>query len=179
MHKAEVFLIIIITVIMLMLICQTISVRIRIRPTTTVSVEYFPIKILLYNFGKMKIKKRKLAKQTKRLLFFLPPILKSFNFLLARAKVKFFQFSFFDPSSSEPHSYYLSQELASLSKTYIYSLLYAVTKSNYELNSEFLSENENTANFDFELTTRLYNVFLALIVLIFYSIKKRGKKKIV
>ena len=179
MYKTEVLLVLIIILIMTMFLWQTISLRINFSSLSTVTIEYFPIKLILYSFCKRKKRKRKLIKQTKKLLFFLSPIFKSVNFLLERSNLKIFSFSPPHSKSKEPHRYFLSKEINSLSKLYICSILYANSKLSYTDTADGNFSDNDDYIFDFEITTRLYNVFLAFSVLIFYSIKKRGKKKIV
>lgn len=179
MQQTEVFLALVITAIVFMLLCQTLSVRICVSSESSISIEYFPLKILLYNFGKRKKKKRKLIKQTKKLLSFFTPILKSANFFLERTRVKIISLSLPEPRSDQPHRYFLSNEITSLSTIYIYSLIYAVSKSAYIASAGIISENEDITNLDVELTTRFYNVLLSGIVLLFWSIRKKGIKKIV
>ena len=162
-----------------MLLCQTLSMRISLSTHAFVTIEYFPLKILLYNFRIRKKRKRKLIKQTKKLLFFLSPIYKSLIFLTKKSDVKIYNISLSELKSTEPHSYFLYRKIISLSEAYIYSLLYAISKSAHAVNNESVSEDNGTAIIDFEITTRLYNVFLATAVLTFYSIKKKGIKKIV
>ena len=58
------------------------------------TLEYFPLKLILYDFGKPKKQKKKLIKRTKRLLFFLAPTVKSINFLLNRSYLEIFDLSF-------------------------------------------------------------------------------------
>ena len=172
MYQTEIFLLSSLGIILTMLLCQTLSIRISFADRALVAIEYFPIKILLYNFSKRKKRKRKLIKETKRLLFFLFPVFKSVNFLLNRSKVKIIALSFSESENSEPHRYFVSSEIAALSKTYINSIIYSVSKSAYTLYQTDNSKIEDVSAFDIEFTTRFYNVISAIAVLIFYSINQ-------
>jgi len=178
MYRAEIFLVTIVILIIFMLLYQAISFRITLKQNLCVTIEYFPLKILLFNFQKKKIKKEKLIKQTKRLLFFLSPLLKSVNFLLRKSEISVYNLSFSQNKSDEPHNYFIYREISALSKIYLYSLLNAISKNTNVATSDF-SENQNPSTLDFQLETKLYNIFSSIAVLIFYSIKKKGKKKVV
>ena len=178
MYRAEIFLVIIISLTVIMLLCQNLSIRITMSDKSYVTIEYFPIKILLYNFSKRKIRKKKLIKQIKRLLFFLAPTLKSIRFLIKRTVVTVYDISFPDSKSDQPDNYFLTKNLSDLLCVYIYSILYSVPKSAYVYPSTQNRDNK-VRHFDFEITARLYTFISVFAVLIFYSIKKRGMQKLV
>ena len=176
MHKIEIFLVTNIITIALLLLCQTISVRIISERGAVVTIEYFPFQIILFNF-RIKRKKRNRIKEYKKFLFFFSPVLKSLNFLLKRTDVKILNFSLSDSKSDEPHTLFLSQKIKDISKIYIYSIVYALSKSAYiSQKPQPALQNENTS-LDFELTTKLYNLLSAFAVLFFFSIKKIGRNK--
>ena len=178
MHRAEIFLVTIVILIIFMLLYQSISFRITLKQNLCVTIEYFPLKVLLFNFKKKKIKKEKLIKQTKKLLFFLSPLLKSANFLISKSEISVYNISFSQNPKDEPHNYFIYQQIKALSRIYLCSLLDAISKSTNIVTSDF-SENQNLTTLDFQLETKLYNIFSSIAVLIFYSIKKKGKKKVV
>ena len=176
MHKIEIFLVTNIIAISLLLLCQTLSVRIIAQGHAVVTIEYFPFQIILFNF-KMKKKKRNRIKEYKKFLFFFSPILKSLNFLLKRTDVKILNFSLSDLKSDEPHTVFLSQEFKNISTIYIYSIVYALSKSTYISQKPQSSLPNENISMDFEFTTKLYNLLSALAVLFFFSIKKIGRNK--
>jgi len=137
MYRAEIFLVTIVILIIFMLLYQAISFRITLKQNLCVTIEYFPLKILLFNFQKKKIKKEKLIKQTKRLLFFLSPLLKSVNFLLRKSEISVYNLSFSQNKSDEPHNYFIYREISALSKIYLYSLLNAISKNTNVATSDF------------------------------------------
>ena len=177
MYRAEIVLIIIVSLTVIMLLCQNLSVRFTFSDKSCVTIEYFPFKILLYNFKKRKIRKKKLIKQTKRLLFFLAPTLKSIRFLFRRTAVTVYDISVPTAKSDQPDSYFLTKNLSDLLYVYIYSVLYYVPKSAYVSDTQPIDGTK--LHFDFEITAGLYTFISAFAVLIFYSIKKRGMQKLV
>lgn len=175
MYRAEIFLVANLSIIIVLLLYQPLSFRITFLGNTTLTIEYFPLKLILYNFQKRKNTKKKLIKQTKRLLFFLQPILKSVYFLLKRSNAKIYRFSLPTASTNEPHTFFISHEIANLLKSYIYSALYYLTNSMHKTKDS--EKNEEITAFDLQVTTRLYNVALAFFALVFFSLKKKGRNK--
>ena len=179
MYRTEIFFTLITVSIAILLLCQLVSVRIVLSENPYVTIEYFPIQIHLYNFKKMKIKKEKLLKRTRRLLFFLYPLSKSLSFLLKKAKIKIYKFSINGDFLKEPHDYFLSYELKSLIRLYLTSILDLTSKSVKFAPLSNDEESSDFSTFDFELHLRLYNILLTAFVMIFCSIKKKGKKSFV
>ena len=177
MRFEEIFLFTSLSLILLLLSFQRVFIRIVFSGKAEVIIEYFPIKLILYNFLKRtrRKKKRKFIKSTKRALFFIAPVLRTLAFLLNKSTVKIYSLDGFLPEGAEPHRIFITKELSSLLSSYIYALFYSFSK---ETAKDDIHKSENTsANFDIQLSTRLYNVVLSGFVFIFLSIKKKGRIK--
>lgn len=169
-----------VSVIVLMLLLQRVSVRITRLNTLTVSIEYFPLKLVLYDFNKIKIKKRRLRKRAKRMVFFLNPILKSIRYLLKRAKISLKAFPSYEQIFDEPHTFFLIRAIENSLKSYILSTLISQAPQTNTTNfsdSYEAKEQSLSTKLDLELSTKLYQVLLTPLVFIFFSIKKKGRTK--
>lgn len=178
MNEIEILILPLVFLIAFMLLNQTLSTRITFFDDMTVSVEYFPFRLLLYDFKNRKIPKRKLKKKLKRLRFFQSSIPQTLRFLLERTNIKIFELNLPPPKTNEPHHYFIQSGLYDVSIVYILTLLYSLSSSKENFNSIF-SQKSSEFKIDLMLTTRLYNLALAYIILVFSTIKRRGIKRIV
>ena len=175
MQKTEIFLVLTVTAIILLMLYQTVSIRIEFKTGLFVSVEYFPFVLLLYNFQKAKIKKKKLVKRTKRLLFFLSPIKKALAFLFRRTNTKITKLDFVNAKSSFPHTQFLSDEIETAIALYICSFFYTVSKTATINPISSQTENSDTIRLDLEFSTRFCNVIFAFLVFLLNVIIKKGR----
>lgn len=178
MNEIEILILPLVFLIAFMLLNQTLSTRITFFDDMTVSVEYFPFRLLLYDFKNRKIPKRKLKKKLKKLRFFQSSIPQTLRFLLERTNIKIFELNLPPPKTNEPHHYFIRSGLYDVSIVYILTLLYSLSSSKENFNSIF-SKKSSEFKIDLMLTTRLYNLALAYIILVFSTIKRRGIKRIV
>ena len=175
MQNAEIFLILTIVLIFLLLLFQTVSVRIENTSGLKVTIEYFPIKLTLYNFLKTKIKKKKLIKRAKRLLFFLSPFIKALTFLLQRTSSKILSIDFPEKADEHPHKAFIVNQIEAAIVTCIYSFLYHFTKTTSVESILYTTPKDTVILFDFEFKTRFCNVIFAFSVFLFYLINKKGR----
>ena len=178
MSYAGILLFVNISIVFLMILLQTITLRVTRYDKTTVAIEFFPLKLILYNFGKNK-KKRSFKKRLKRLRIFLFPAAKALRFLLKRAKIVLKELPSYEQKSSEPHHFFIINAAENIIKSYIictltYNSKDATIDNNYVSSNDF--ESISTV-FDLELSINLYNLLLANLVFIIYSIKKKGRNK--
>ena len=176
MYRIEVFFSLVIAIIVILIFTQTISARVQYKDNLTVTLEYFPLRLILYNFSKRK-KKIKLKRQIKRLRFFLIPILKTTRFLLMRSDTKVFSLDIPSVKIEEPHLIFLLGQIKMLGAFYVMSSLFTMSKNFYAFSPLQSTENGTTFPIDFEFSTRLYNIPLAFCILIFFSIKNIGRNK--
>ena len=177
MSLEKIFLFLTLTLILLFLFLQKVFIKVAFSPKAEVIIEYFPIKLILYNFFKRtkRKKKKKLIKSTKRAIFFLSPFLKSLNFLLNRSAIKIYRALPFPQEIEEPHKIFITDEVSALFISYIHAFFYSISK---ETVTEDLCQTESAStNFEVKLSTRLYNVVFSGFVFIFLSIKKKGRIK--
>lgn len=175
MSFEKIFLFLPLALILLLLFLQKVFIRFAFSPRTEVIIEYFPLKLILYNFFKKtkRKKKKKLIKSTKRAIFFFTPLLKSLNFLLNKSAVKIYRALPLPHESEDPHKIFVTGEVSTLFISYIHALFYSLSK---ETVTEDVYQAEISAtNFDVQLSTRLYNVVFASFVFIFFCIKKKGR----
>ena len=176
MQNAEIFLIVTSILIFFLLLFQSLSVRIEFNKRLFVTIEYFPLTLMLYDFQKRKIKKKKLIKQTKRLLFFLSPFLKALTLLIKRTDTKILRLNLFDIESEEPHSICLADNVEGAINSYIYALFYLLSRSSTMTHDCASSTSKDSPRFVFEFTTSFCNVIFAFLAFLFYSICKKGRK---
>ena len=176
MSFAKIFLLLTLLLILLLLSFQTVFIRIAFSPKAMVAIEYFPFKLILYNFLKKnrEKKKRKLMKSAKKAVFFFVPSLKALSFLMQKSTVQVLNFNTPDSKSEEPHRIFVTQEFSNLLNCYAYAVLFSAFK---DIANEPGYQNETTADFDIQISTRFYNVVFSGIVFIFLAIKKKGRIK--
>lgn len=172
MNRIEVFLIPVLAITLILLFTQSISLRVQYTDKLSFTVEYFPFRLILYDFKNRK-KKIKLKRQLKRFSFFLVPISKSTRFLLRHSTTEFFSLQFNVITSSEPHRLFLYNELKRLGSDYIKTTLFSLSKRFYTR----IDRCDPPIPLDIEFSTRLYNIPLALFILLFFSIKNIGRNK--
>ncbi len=180
MSSAGILLLINISIVFLMMLFQKISLRITRYDRLTIAIEYFPLRLLLYNFGKNKRRKKRLSKRLKRLAFFLVPTTKAILFLFKRSKIVLNELPSYEQRINEPHRFFIADTAEKLLKSYLfYALSYQFKETNVDTICILLAENSQSIStgIDMELSTRLYNLLLANFVFIFFSIKKKGRNK--
>ena len=175
MQNAEMFLILTLSLIFLLLIFQTVTVRIENLSGLEITIEYFPLKLTLYNFFKTKIKKKKLIKRTRRLLFFLSSIMKAVAFLLRRTTTKIATLDFIEAKNNDPYQICLTDNIEAAIATYIVSFFYSFTKSTSIEPSRLKTNKSSIILFDLKFKTRFCNVIFAFLVFLFYLINKKGR----
>ena len=173
MNRMEVFLLIIILTVIISLSVQTVSTRVQYKNSLTITVEYFPIRLILYNFRKKK-KKTKLKKRIKQFRFFLIPTLNATRFLLKHSDTKVFSLQLSSLNFEEPHQIFLFFKLENLGIDYILATLFSLSK-----NLSVISDDYDISDtpLDLEFSVKLYTVPLAFFVLIFSVLKNIGRKK--
>lgn len=179
MSLAETLLLVDLSILLLMILFQTVSFKIVRSEKATVIIEFFPLRLVLYNFGKNK-RKIRFKKRLKRFNFFLVPSVKSINFLLKRTKILLYELPSFKQKGTEPHRFFMLQTTEILIKSLLFCALNHQFKRTEMLENCFSSaddSSQSSTDFNLELSTKLYNLLLATLVFIFFSIKKKGRSK--
>ncbi len=174
MISAEGLLILTIVLILILLLYQKISFRLAFSESFTVEIEYFPIKLILYNFRKSRKAKRKLRKKLKRLLSLSMPITKSALRFFRRADVKLYDLKLLDSDDAEPHIHSVKLTLINAFETYLHSFFYSLFRTSTVYSGGIENSKKSIISFDFEVTARFYNLIFAFFIFIFFLIKKKG-----
>lgn len=175
MQNLGIFLALTVVSILFLLLSQAITVTINFNRKLSVSIDYFPIKLILYNFRKRKKRKKKLIKHTKRLLFFLSPLLKSFVFLLKKSDVNFEKPNIVSVIDLPPDKSFIGENTEKMISSFLLVFFYSISK-NTTLKEESLYNNiTDTPSFNFEFSTRFYNLLFAFLVFLYYLVMKKGR----
>ena len=185
MTLVEVLVFLLLTIAAILLLSTEISLRIYRIKTSIIEIEYFPIRLILYNFLKISRQKSKnhSVKKLKRRLSLFKPSLLSLSFLIKKSAISVRSFTIGDGDERNPHRIAIKKEAERLLKDYLIVFSYTFFKESEFSQNRDLSpykENSSTPNFDFLISTSLWCVILSFFVFIYHLIRnKGGKRKIV
>ena len=116
MNLAEIFFPTLTAIALILILCQKVTVRIILSQELIIEIEYFPAKLILYNFGKKPKQKKKhtLIKRLKILTNLSTPTLSAIRFLLKRSDVQVPSYSIRHNSYASLHREIILRELERL-----------------------------------------------------------------
>jgi hypothetical protein len=176
MISAEGLLILTIILILILLLFQKISFRIFFSELLTVEIEYFPIKLILYNFKRRKKPTKRLKKKIKRFFNLSIPITKSALKFFKRAEIRLYDLNLLNDSGA-PHIQAFKSTFNDALESYLSAFLYSLFKFSAVNSEESDSKRSSIVSFDFEITARFYNLIFSFFVFIFFLIKNKGRNQ--